>query len=88
MNYILLINIFVLFDHESFILRDVFLLLPLWSWLADLGSRGINQFKRLILEEGVSSAQGTSVGSNLSGFQSTSSVNSLLAPQALSKACS
>ena len=41
-----------------------------------------------LLEEGVSSAQGTSVGSNLSGFQSTSSVNSLLAPQALSEACS
>lgn len=75
-KYICELIFFVLFDHESFILRDIFLLLPLWSWLADLGSRGINQFKGYFRRGSQQCSEGTSVGSNLSGFQSTSSVNS------------
>lgn len=45
------------------------MLFPLWSWLADLGSRGINLFKKLILEEAVGGAQVIATGSNLGSFQ-------------------
>ena len=47
------------------------------GWLTWEAEELISLFKRLILEEAVGSAQGISVGSNLSGFQFTSSVNSL-----------
>lgn len=54
------------------------------SWLIWETEELISLFKRLILEEAVGSAQGISVGSNLSGFQLTSSVNSLSLPLKLS----